>query len=95
MHTAYRNNFFLPYMNRVLKHDKYVEIKQLSEIDIKQNNISTVILLIKFLIYQWDPHNFQGSRIVDIFVYIIKFVFYLISNHIFVYIDHTDTFLIW
>ena len=37
---------------RVLNHDKYVEIKQFSKEDIKQNNISTVILLIKFLVYQ-------------------------------------------
>ena len=40
----------------------------------KQNNIFTVILLIKFLDYQCDP---QGSRIVYIFVYIMRFVFYL------------------
>ena len=71
---------------RVLNHNKYVEIKQFSKEDIKQNNISTVILLIKFLVYQWDPRHLQGSRV----VYFI-FVFYLISNQIFMYINHKDT----
>ena len=33
---------------RVLNHNKYVEIKQFSKEDIKQNNISTVILLSSF-----------------------------------------------
>ena len=75
---------------RVLNHNKYVEIKQFFKVDIKQN-ISTVILFIKFLVYQWDPIHLQGSRVVYIFVYIMKFVFYLISNHIFVYINHKDT----
>ena len=37
---------------RVLNHNKYVEIKQFSKEDIKQNNIPIVILLIKFLVYQ-------------------------------------------
>ena len=55
---------------RVLNHNKYVEIKQLSKVDSKQNNISTVILLIKFLVYQWDPRHLQGSRVVYILVYI-------------------------
>ena len=54
---------------RVLNHNKYVEIKQISKEDIKQNNISTVILLIKFLVYQWDPRHLQGSRLVYIFIY--------------------------
>ena len=54
---------------RVLNHNKYVEIKQFSKEDIKQNNISTVILLIKFLVYQWDPRHLQGSRVVYIFIY--------------------------
>ena len=49
LYTAYLNDFLL---TRVLNHDKYVEIKQFSKVDIKQNNVSTVILLIKFLIYQ-------------------------------------------
>ena len=45
---------------RVLKHNKYVGFKQFSKVDIKQNNISTVIfLLIKFLVYQWDPRHLQ------------------------------------
>ena len=73
---------------QVLKHNKNVEIKLFSKVDIKENNISTVILLIKFLIYQWDPPHLQGSGIVYIFVYITKSVFYLISNLIFVYINH-------
>ena len=77
---------------RVLNHNKYVEIKQFSKVDIKQNNISTVILLIKFLVYQWDPRHLQGSLVVYIFVYIMKFVLYLISNHIFMSINHKDTF---
>ena len=63
-----------------------------NKVDIKQNNISTVILFIKFLVYQWDPRHLQGSRVVYIYVYIMKFVSYLISNHIFVCINHKDTF---
>ena len=43
---------FFSILIRVLNHNKYVEIKQFSKEDIKQNNISTVILLIKFLVYQ-------------------------------------------
>ena len=66
-------------LTRVLKHYKYVIIKQFSKIDIKQNNISTVILLIKFLLYQWDPRHLQGSRVVYIFVYIMKLYRYLIT----------------
>ena len=53
----------------VLNQNKYVEIKQFSKEDIKQNNISTVILLSKFLVYQWDPRHLQGSRVVYIFIY--------------------------
>ena len=37
---------------------------QFSEVDIKQNNVCTAILLIKFLIYQWDPRHLQTSGIV-------------------------------
>ena len=77
VHLAYVHNFF-SILTRVLNHNKYVEIKQISKVDIIQNNISTVILLIKFLVYQWDPRHLQGSRVVYIFVYIMKFVFYLI-----------------
>ena len=58
------------------------------KVDIKQNNISTVILLNKFLVDRWDSRHLQGSRVVYIFVYIMKFVLYLISNHIFVCINH-------
>ena len=46
-------NFF---MNPSTKTYKYVEIKQSFKVDIKQN-ISTDILIIKFLFYQWDPHQ--------------------------------------
>ena len=54
----------------------YVEIKQFFKEDV--------------LIYQWHLHNMQGSRV----VYILKSVVYLIiiSNHIFVYINHLVTF---
>ena len=82
---------FFSIWTRVLNHNKYVEIKQFSKVDIKQNNISTVILLIKFLVYQWDPHHLQGSWVVYIFYLHFIFVFYLISNHIFMYINHKDT----
>ena len=41
---------FFSIWTRVLNHNKYVEIKQFSKEDIKQNNIYTVILLIKFLV---------------------------------------------
>ena len=75
---------------RVLNHNIYVEIKQFIKVDIKQNNISTVILLINFLVYQWDLRHLQEYRVVYIFVYVMKFVFYLISNHIFVCINHKD-----
>ena len=61
--------FFFPVWTGVLNHNKYVEMKQFSKVDIKQNNISTVILLIKFLVYQWDPRHLQGSRVVYIFIY--------------------------
>ena len=33
----------------------YAEIKQSTKVDIKQNNVSTVILLNKFLVYQQYP----------------------------------------
>ena len=82
---------FFSIWTRVLNHDKYVEIKQFSKVDIKQNDISTVILLIKFLVYQWDPRHLHRSRFfLHIYLHFI-FVFYLISNHIFVYINHKDT----
>ena len=60
---------FFSIWTRVLNHNKYVAIKQFSKEDIKQNNISTVILLIKFLVNQWDPRHLQGSRVVYIFIY--------------------------
>ena len=63
---------------RVLNHNKYLEIKQFSKVDIKQNNISTVILLITFLVYQWDPRHLPGSWVVYILVYISS-ISYLIT----------------
>ena len=68
LHLAYLPDVFSIW-TRVLNHNKYVEIKQFSKEDIKQNYISTVILLIKFLVYQWDPRHLQGSRVVYIFIY--------------------------
>ena len=47
LHTAYLNIFFHK-PARVLKPYKYVEIKQLSKVNFKQNNSSTIILLIKY-----------------------------------------------
>ena len=44
--------YFFFIWTRVLNHNKYVETKQFSKEDFKQKNISTVILLIKFLVYQ-------------------------------------------
>ena len=75
----------------------YIEIKQFPKVDIELNNISTVILLIKFLLCQWDLRHFdlQGSRVVYTFVYTTESVFYQISNHIFVYINHLGYFLFW
>ena len=52
---------------RVLNHNNHVEIKQFSKVDIKQNNIATVSLLIKFLVYQWDPCYLQGSLFTYLF----------------------------
>ena len=52
-------------------------------------------MFIKFLVYQWDPLHLQGSQVVYIFVYLMRFVLYLISNHliiIFVCINQKDTF---
>ena len=83
------STFFI--WTRLLNHNKYVEIKQCSKEDINQNNISTVILIIKCFIYARDPRHLHRSRDVYIFVY-IKSVFYLISNHIFINIKHKDTF---
>ena len=90
--STWRIFIFFFIWTRVLNHE-FVEIKQFYKgDDIKQNNISTVILLIKFLVYQWDQRHLKGSRVVDIFVYIMKFVLHLISNHIFVFNNHKDTF---
>ena len=67
---------------------------QFSKVDIKPNNVSTVIFWIKFLVYQWEPRHLQGSRVVYIFVYITKSVFSLISNYVFVYFNHKVTFFL-
>ena len=72
----------------LIKQIKYVEIKQFSKVESKQNYISTFFLLNKFLVDQWDPRHLQGSRVVYKFVYVAKFVFYLMSNHNFVYINN-------
>lgn len=42
---------FFFHMNRVQKHYVYVKIKQFSKLEIKQIDISTVIMTIKFLDY--------------------------------------------
>ena len=34
-----------------MKHNNFIEIKQMSNVNIKQNNVSTSILLIKILVY--------------------------------------------
>ena len=80
------NSFFL--WNGVLKHYKYVEVKQFSIVNIKQNNVFTIILLINFLIYQWDPCHLQGNCVVYNFVYTMKSMFSLISYHFFVHFNH-------
>ena len=76
-----------------VKHKKYVEIKQIPKVDIKQNNITctTVILLIKFLIYQLmrSAPFARKSRFLHVCLH-NESVFYLISNHIkfFLYTNH-------
>ena len=84
---------FFSIWTRVLNHNKYVEIKQFSKEDIKQNNISTIILLIKFQISRLSMRSAPFARksgCLHIYLYFI-FVFYLISNEIFMYINHKDT----
>ena len=66
LHTAYLNNSF--FINPRTKHNKYVEIKQFSKVDIKQTNISTVISRLSM-----RSAHLQGSRVVYIFVYTKKF----------------------
>ena len=58
LHSAYLNNFFK--WTRVLNITSMLKLSKFSKVDIKQKNISTVILLINFFVYQWDPHNLQG-----------------------------------
>ena len=80
LHLAYLHNFL---WTRALKSNQFVEIKQFFKVDIKQNSVSTVIWLIKFVVYQWSRSAPSGgSRVVYIFVYITKSVFSLTSNHI-------------
>ena len=75
------------------EHNQYVQIKQFFKVGIK-NNVSTVIWLIKFLVYQWSTSAPSGgSRVVYIFVYITKSVFSLTPNHIFVHFNHYDAVL--
>ena len=85
---------FFSIWTRVLNHNIYVEIKQFSKVDIKQNNISTVILLrylfqVSRLSMRSAPFA-RKSGCLHIYLHFI-FVFYLISNQIFVYINHTAT----
>ena len=77
---------------RVVKHIQYVEIKQFFKVGIKQNNVSTVIWLIKFLaINARDPRHWEEVRCY-IFVYITKYMFSLTSYHIVLHFNHYDTF---
>ena len=72
LHMAYQ------LWTRVLKHNQYVEIKHFFKVDIKQKNYSTVILLIKFLVYEWSRSApLGGSRVVYFLVHITKSVFSL------------------
>ena len=68
----------------VRKHDKCDdEIKQFSKVETNQN-ISTVILLIKFLVYQWDPRHLQGTRVVlYMCISIIRILFTLIISEVY------------
>ena len=61
-----------------------------TEVEINQNIISILILLNKFLVYQWDPHHLQGSPV----VYKTKSVFYLIQTQFCVY-ESLGYFLFW
>lgn len=67
---------------RVLRHNTYVEIKQFSKVEIKQTIIPSLILFIKFLVYQWCQRHLLGSCVVYIFVHMTKSVFNQISNQI-------------
>ena len=62
-----------------------------TEVEINQNIISILILLNKFLVYQWDPHHMQGSHV----VYKTKSVFYQIFKHIFCVYESLGYFLFW
>ena len=50
--------------------NKILRMLKLSNFQIrnKTKNINTVILLIGFLVYQWDPRHLQGSDFVYVFV---------------------------
>ena len=80
VHIACLNNLFLIWA-RILSLLKSRQIEQFSKEKIIQDNISTVILIIKYLVSQWDPRHLQGSRVVYIHVFIskTKSVFYLIT----------------
>ena len=64
VHTAYISTTFSRIW--VLKHYKYIEIKQFFKVDIKRNNIPIVILLIQLPVYQWETRYLQGCLIVYI-----------------------------
>ena len=52
-------------------------------------------MLIKFLVYQWDLRQLQGSRVVYIFVEVMKSVYVTSGNNIIVHFVHfkrKDTF---
>ena len=83
------NVHFFSIWTPVLNHDKYDEIKQFSKVDIKLNNISKVILLIKFLSMRSTPFA-RKSGCLHICLQ-NEVCFYLISNHNFVWINHKDT----
>ena len=73
---------------RVLNHNKYLEIKQFSKVDIKQNNISTVNFVNQVSRLSMRSSAFaRKSGCLHIGLH----MFYLISYHICVCINHTDT----
>ena len=77
-------------MSPKTKHDMYFEMKHFPKVDIEQINISTVNgNQVPRLSMRSAPFA-RKSRKVYIFVYITNSVFYLISNHIFVYINHLE-----
>ena len=86
LHSAYLNNFFK--WTRVLKHHKYVWIKQ-----IFQSRHQTKKYFYRYFINQFFRLSMRStpfariSCIGYIFVYTMKSVFFLISIHIFVHFN--------